>query len=115
MPYARYNIFMGPTVASYGSGSYYLGLLAATMSRWQEAEQHFEDALEMNARMRARPWLAHTQHRYAEMLLARGQFGDCQKAASLLAEALAIAQELGMRSLEERVVALQEEIASQPG
>ena len=46
------------------------------MERWEEAAQHFEDALAMNARMGARPWLAHTQHEYAVMLLARDQPGD---------------------------------------
>jgi hypothetical protein len=60
----------------------------------------------MNARMRARPWLAHTQHEYAEMLLARDQEEDRSKAMSLLDEALAIARELGMKSLVEKAQAL---------
>ena len=114
LPYARYNIAMGPTVASYGAASRYLGLLAATRSRWSEAQHHFEDALAMNARMGARPWLAHTQHAYAKMLLARGQVGDHEQAMSLLDAALASSCELGMRALEARVTALQEHLQSPP-
>ena len=58
-----------------GSASHYLGMLAATMERWDDAEQHFQEALAMNARIGARPWLAYTQHQYARMLLARHQPG----------------------------------------
>ena len=41
-------------------------------------------------------------------------FGDKAKAVSLLDEALAIAQGLGMRPLAERVVAVQKDAQSQP-
>ncbi len=106
-PYAGHNVVVGHASSCYGAASRYLGLLAATMSRWEKAEAHFEDALAMNARMGARPWLAHTQHAYAVTLLARGQAEDRAKAMSLLDEALTIARELGMKSLAERVEALQ--------
>ena len=59
----------------------------------------------MNARMEARPWLAHTQYQYATMLLARDQPGDGEKARELLKAALLTARELGMRALEERITA----------
>ncbi|MCI0695274.1 protein kinase [candidate division KSB1 bacterium] len=109
LPYAGYNLH-NSAIVFYGAASRYLGLLAATMSRWHEAEQHFEDALEMNARMGARPWLAHTQHEYAEMLLARGKEEDRSKALSLLDEALAISQELGMKSLVEKAQKVKKKI-----
>jgi class 3 adenylate cyclase/DNA-binding CsgD family transcriptional regulator len=105
LPYAGRNIVVGGGIVCYGAASRYLGMLAATMGHWQEAEQHFEDALAMNARMGARPWLAHTQHDYATMLLARHQPGDHEKAASLLHEALTTARELGMHALENRITA----------
>jgi DNA-binding NarL/FixJ family response regulator len=75
------------------------------MARWSEAEQHFAEALAMNARMGARPWLAHTQYQYAVMLLSRNQAGDPAKAVTLLHAALTTARALGMRALEERVSA----------
>ena len=57
----------------------------------------------MNARMDARPWLAHTQEQYASMLLVHNQSGDHEKAVALLAAALATTRELGMRALEDRI------------
>ena len=73
-----------------GSVARYLGILASAMSRWDDAARHFEDALAMNARMGARPWLAHTQEDYVRMLLDRDAAGDREKAQLLLSEALAM-------------------------
>jgi DNA-binding CsgD family transcriptional regulator len=105
---------IGPTAVCYGAATYYLGLLAATMCRWEEAQRHFADALAMNARMGAKPALAHTQYAYAKMLLAHAQPDDGASAMSLLDEALAISLELGMHTLEERVVALRARARSRP-
>jgi DNA-binding NarL/FixJ family response regulator len=96
-------------VVCYGAASRYLGMLAATMERWEEAAQHFEDALAMNTRMGARPWLAHTQHEYITMLLARNRPGDREEATALLNVALTTAQELGMRALEARLTVREEQ------
>jgi tetratricopeptide (TPR) repeat protein len=79
-----------------GSVARYLGLLATTTQRWDEAELHFEDALAMNARMGARPWLAHTANDYARMLHARNNRSDRERAQALLEDALATYRELGM-------------------
>jgi class 3 adenylate cyclase len=76
------------------------------MERWEDAEQHFQYALEMNARMGARPFVAHTQQEYADMLLRRGKPGDREKALELVSEALDTAQELGMKALVEKALAL---------
>jgi len=78
--------------------SRYLGILATTTRRWEEAVQHFEDALIVNAGMGARPWLAHTQSDYARMLFDRGGAGDCERAGELLEAALSVYRELGMAS-----------------
>ena len=108
LPYAGRAVAIGGEVVCYGAASRYLGMLATTMGRWDEAEQHFQDALAMNARMGARPWLAHTQYQYARMLLARNQPGDHEKAIALLDEALATARELGMHALAARLTGQQE-------
>jgi class 3 adenylate cyclase len=105
LPYANRNIMVG-IAACNGSASRYLGPLTATLGRWDEAERHFEDAQEMNGRMRARPWLARTWHGYAKMLLARDEPGDREKAVELLAQALDTAEELGMKALIEKALAL---------
>ena len=59
-------------------------------------------ALELNARMGGKPWVAHTQCDYARMLLARNLPGDGEKARGLLHDALTAAQELGMKAIEEK-------------
>lgn len=94
---------IGLSVAYLGAVSRYLGALAATLERWEDAERHFQHALAMNAALGARPFLAHTQYQYTVMLLARDQPGDSDGAATLLKAALATARELGMRALEERI------------
>jgi DNA-binding CsgD family transcriptional regulator len=113
-PHDGYNLLVGPTAACFGAASRYLGLLAATMGRWQEAQQHFEDALAVNARMGAKPWLAHTPYAYAAMLPARGQAGDHERAMSLLDAAVVLSRELGMRALEARVAVLQRHTTPPP-
>jgi tetratricopeptide (TPR) repeat protein len=81
---------------SIGCSSRYLGLLTATLGRLDDAERHFEDALAMNTRMGARPWVARTQLDYARMLRKRDAAGDAARARELLQQALATAQEIGM-------------------
>jgi tetratricopeptide (TPR) repeat protein len=101
-PYATYAVVAGEW-ASFGAGSRFLGQLAARMGRWHEAESHFDQALAMNARMGAKPWLAHTQFQYARMLLERSTASDIERAKTLLDESETIARQLGMRSLETRI------------
>jgi class 3 adenylate cyclase/tetratricopeptide (TPR) repeat protein len=103
LPFDGANVVVGSGIACYGALSRYLGALATTIERWDDAARHFEDALAMNARMDARPFLAHTRQQYATMLLARHESGDRDKAATLLDAALATARELGMRTLEDRI------------
>jgi DNA-binding SARP family transcriptional activator len=81
---------------STGSVSRYLGILATTAARWTDAERHFEDALEMNQQIGARPWLAHTQADYARMLSAHGERGDGERALELARRALECYRGLGM-------------------
>jgi DNA-binding CsgD family transcriptional regulator len=109
------NIVAPPNVACFGAAARYLGMLAATMKRWPDAERHFEDALAMNVQQGARPWLAHTQHQYAVMLLDRKGPDDRERAIVLLEEAGAISRELGMAALTERTDVLRQEVGLQPG
>ena len=102
LPYSERCIIDAPVAACSGSVGRPLGCLASTLSRFDEAVTHFERALEVNARIRARPWVAHTQYEYARMLLARREPDDCTRARELLDEALGTADELGMASLADR-------------
>jgi class 3 adenylate cyclase len=83
----------------YGSVSHYLGILAATMQRWDAASAHFDEALAANAREGARPFEARSAYEWAHALLASGREGERERASHLLARALAIARELGMQRL----------------
>jgi DNA-binding NarL/FixJ family response regulator len=68
----------------------------------------------MDARMRARTWLAHTRYEYTRMLLTCNRHDDRPKAASLLGESLDTARALGMRSLEGRTADLLRQVGSLP-
>ena len=96
-PWAARNI-SDRAEAIRGSAARYLGLLAATAGRWAEAAEHYENALVENERMGFRPWLARTQDDFAQMLRARGELGDEERAAELQAAALAAYAALGMKS-----------------
>lgn len=98
LPYAERNSLAAGDSCT-GSVSRYLGLLAATMSRSDEAAIHFERALDWNARMGARPWVASTQHDFAGMLINRCGAGDNQRGIELLGAALTTCDELGMPAL----------------
>jgi len=93
-PYGRSNA-VGAEVCT-GSVARTLGILASLASRWDVAARHFEAALEMNARMRARPWLAQTRLDYARMLAARGGSRDRERAVELTDFATGAFAELGM-------------------
>jgi len=110
-PYSGHNIVFGMGLACCGSADRYLGLLCATMGRSSDAQRHFEEALTMNERIGARVALAHTQHDYAAMLLARGEPGDRERTMDLLKASLESAREIGMRALEKRVAERLDELS----
>jgi tetratricopeptide (TPR) repeat protein len=105
-PYAERNIVVATSALAYGPAARYLGLLATTMGRWEDARRHFADALTMSEKMDARPWIAHTHHDHAQMLLTRNHAGDAEHAMRLLNLALTVAQELGMKDLEDKITRL---------
>ena len=113
LPYAGCNVLTYPEL-SLGSASRYLGLLASTLSRWAEAERHFDAAIEMNAQMGARPWSSHTQQDYARMLLVRGEPTDREPALELIAGALTTYLELGMESWAKKASELERALQVSP-
>jgi class 3 adenylate cyclase/tetratricopeptide (TPR) repeat protein len=95
LPWAHQNI--GFTLYTLvGSGARGLGLLATVLERFDDAAQHFEDALEMNTRMGARPWVVRTQLDYVRMLLKQGEPKDRPRIQELLEAAQQEARMLGM-------------------
>ncbi len=106
--YAQLAPFTGRHAIGHGAGSVgavdrYLGMLATTLRRLDDAERHFEDAIRLSERMGARPWAAHTQADFAEVLVLRDGPGDRARAGALFRAARTTAQHLGMTALEARL------------
>jgi tetratricopeptide (TPR) repeat protein len=96
-PYSGQYCVSGPH--AWGPVDYSRGLLARTRGDIDAALAHFEAALQLATAMGARPDTARIQHESAVTLLQRDAPGDRDKAATLLREALATANELGMATL----------------
>src|SRR5205807_9181777 len=93
-PHAGANVMIGHLVSCYGAADRYLGMLAATLGESVRAEEHFERGLELNRRMGATTWVAHTAYEYARFLLTRGHRRRHQ-ADALLDEAATLAERIG--------------------
>jgi tetratricopeptide (TPR) repeat protein len=100
-PYATRNVVLFG-VLCLGSVSRHLGLLATTLSRYQDADRHFKDALEAHAQLGSRLWTAHTQYNHACLWLRRDDPGDRERAMILLDEVLNTCRRLGFAALEAR-------------
>ncbi len=112
LPFEARNIIVATSALCYGPAARYLGLLAITLGRFDDADRHFADSAAMCERMGARPWAAHNERDWALMLCARDHPGDRERAAALLASALSTARTLGMKLLEEKVLSATAELAS---
>lgn len=99
-PFTGTNVMIGSGVVCCGAADRYLGMLAATLGDTQRAQGHFAAALELNRRMGATTWLAHTCYEYARMLQSSGEH---ESAESLAAEAAALAEQVGMPTLRGRI------------
>ena len=104
-PHEGTNTLIGHMVACYGAADRHLGMLAATLGDWERAESHFERAMELNRKLGARTWLAHTAYEYGRMLLRRGR-DQRDRAGELLGEADRLAAEIGMPALLARIRSL---------
>jgi tetratricopeptide (TPR) repeat protein len=107
LPFAERNVVLPVySPGALGSAHRYLAILAATEGDPERAASHFEAALATNARLGARPALAHTQHEYARLLLARARPGDGERAAELRASALELTEACGMTRLRAELMEL---------
>jgi tetratricopeptide (TPR) repeat protein len=69
LPYGDRNVLVARLpLGTLGSVSQHLGLLAATMSRWDDAEAHFRLAMRAHERMGAAALLARSRHDHARTL-----------------------------------------------
>jgi tetratricopeptide (TPR) repeat protein len=102
-PYAgRLTVFSGAAMV-FGPVSHWLGLLAGRLSRYDEALAHFDEAITLEERTGALPYLAHSLAGSATTLEARRQPGDVEAASARRERARSIAERLGMTVLLERL------------
>lgn len=114
LPFTERYVFVGYGAICGGSIAHYLGLLAATMGRLDDAESHFADAMERNARIGGTVWLARTRVDFARALLDRGRPGDRERAGTLLEQALAAASELGLAAVGRKGASVLERAGEEP-
>jgi hypothetical protein len=95
LPLAAQVRVMAVVLSCVGSYGYYRGLLASCLGRWEDAGRHFADALAMNERLGARPYVVRTRRAWAAMLLDRNAPGDASRAGDLIAAGRAEAERLG--------------------
>jgi tetratricopeptide (TPR) repeat protein len=98
-PYAGRHIVVGRALVCRGAVDHYLGMLAATMADHAAADRYFASALGTHERLGARAYAARTRVEWARALARRGGPDDTAAARTLLEEALAGYQALGLDSL----------------
>jgi len=98
-PLAGGAVFATDGLVWQGATDFYLGMLAATLGRWEAAAKHFDAALALYADSDVPVWAARAQQAYAVMLPARGAPGDEEHARELLAQASATERHLGLSAV----------------
>jgi tetratricopeptide (TPR) repeat protein len=95
-PYRGRLVVRAGAVSTWGPVCHYLGLLACTLGRMDQAVEHFNEALAWEEGAGATPWLAHSLAALAGALDRRSSAGDPRTAADCRRRARAIAEGLGM-------------------
>ena len=103
LPYRDLAVVVGNASVCLGATARYLGQLASVLSRWDDAEAHFQQAMEIDSRISATTWLPHTQFWYSRMLAARGGPEDIESARNLVDAAATTAAKVGLRGLQLRM------------
>jgi|GEM_PF-133223 len=97
-PYAGRNANVGG-IASWGSVSEFLGILAACLNRFDDAGRHFEEAISGYRSNGWTPLVAHAQAEYAAALAAERDLEKLDQARLHAGEALKTAKDLDMRAV----------------
>jgi hypothetical protein len=102
-PYRGRLVVWAGANSTWGPVSHYLGLLAAELDRTEDAVRYLEEAVDLEQRTGALPFLAHSLDRLAGALAVRGGTEDAARASGHRRRARAIAERLGMTVLLERL------------
>jgi TolB-like protein/tetratricopeptide (TPR) repeat protein len=98
LSYEGRSVVVGATCC-FGSGSYYLGLLAGTAGHWAQARKHFELARELHGRLGARGLTARTLYEYGRLAIEIGGSVERARGLEMLRSASDLAERLGMIGL----------------
>ena len=93
LPYAELQAVIARAIGTYGPTAYFLGKLAATIGRWEDADAHLSAAIAANEAIGAAPRLARAQEARGLVMRERGL---ADRGEALLAEALAAYERLSM-------------------
>jgi hypothetical protein len=96
----------------YGSIDWALAVVCTTLSQFDEAEQYFAAAAEIEGRLGAPLLLARTHTRWARALIARGRSGDLQRAQGMLEHAEHVVGRLGAHGISLEVAQCRREQAA---
>lgn len=110
LPYADHVVPIGMGAATWGSVARPLGALAVHLGHTEEGLAHLTHAIEVSARLGARPWLTEAQMDLAEALLALGRADD-PRLPGLVAEATDTVERCGLAVFADRVAALASRVA----
>lgn len=103
LDYKEMTVTIGMATVCFGAASRYLGMLSVALGEFDRASKHYEHALEMNSAIRSRPWLAHAEAEYSDLLMKIGSRAAIKRAMSLSEHARSTAAELGMVRLQQRL------------
>lgn len=96
----------------YGSTDWALGILATMLGRYEQAEDHFAGATELDERLGAPLLLARTRASWARTLIARGRPADIECAEQMLGQAEEVAARLGGGLVSREVAECRTEVAT---
>lgn len=108
VPFAHHNVGLFD-IASNGAVAHYLGLLAVTLERGQQALGYLRAAVAFNDTTGQRPAAARSRFEYAR-LLAHGDRHDRATATGLLTQAITVARDLGLTRLSAQIAPLAAEL-----
>jgi hypothetical protein len=97
-PHRGYLLLMGGHLCV-GAADRFLGMLAQTIGKIDDAAAHYKTALELEERLKAAPLTARTSYWFARALHSRHTPTDDKHVTKLLEAAIATATELGMSGL----------------
>jgi eukaryotic-like serine/threonine-protein kinase len=106
LPYEGLVIVVARAAASNGPVGRILGMLAHTVGRLDQAEQHFTSGIELSTRMGDRPSLALGRLGLSRVLLERDRRGDRERALELLSGVLGAAREMQSRWIADQALKL---------